>query len=338
MIITSTFKPAWWLSNSHAQTIFRSFTKRQKAPITQLERLELPDGDFIDLAWATHRLPATAPLVILLHGLGGSIDSSYVAGQLKAYNQHGWRAVFMHFRGASQEANRLPRAYHSGETTDLDFLLKTLNAREPNTKKAVVGVSLGGNVLLKWLGEQGEQSLIDTSIAISTPFELGLLATHMNQGFARIYQRYLINNLRVVFKRKLKKHPHTIDKYLKNIDSLRSFWEFDEQITAPLHGFPDAKTYYEESSSRQFLKQIKTPTLIIHASDDPFMPLEAIPALHHLSPQVTLELSAKGGHVGFISGKIPGKPRYWLDERTPQFLALTLNGRKPYQAESALNL
>ena len=320
MHIDSSFKPAWWLSNAHAQTIFRSLTLRKKAPINRIERLELPDGDFVDLAWATHHLNINSPLVILLHGLGGNLDSSYVAGQLAAYNRHGWRAVFMHFRGASKEPNRLARTYHSGETGDLHHLLKTLNIREPHTKKAVVGVSLGGNVLLKRLGEQGAQSFIHTSVAISAPFDLRLLVEHINQGFPRIYQRYMLNSLRVMFKRKLKKYPHTMASYVHNLESLDSFSKFDEQITAPLHGFANAETYYRESSSRQFLKKIETPTLIIHASDDPFMTPKALPTTTELSSHITFELSANGGHVGFISGKIPGRPRYWLEERIPAFL------------------
>ncbi|MDX2345412.1 MAG: hydrolase [Legionella sp.] len=326
MIKTSNFKPAWWLSNTHAQTMFPALTKRKKPPITQFERLELPDGDFIDLAWAAPKhLNPNTPLVILLHGLGGSLNSSYVARQLKAYNLHGWRAVFMHFRGASDTPNRLNRAYHSGETSDLNFVLNTLHQRAPHTQKAVVGVSLGANVLLKWLGEQSAQSLIHAAIAISTPFDLALLATHMNQGFPRIYQRHLIQSLRELFNKKLKQYPEELAPYLKKMNSLHSFWEFDEHITAPLYGFSNAETYYRESSSRQFLKHIQTPTLILHAKDDPFMPAHAIPLPHELSSDITLELSAKGGHVGFISGAIPGKPIYWLDQRTPLFLEPILN-------------
>jgi uncharacterized protein len=321
MIKTSDFKPAWWLPNAHAQTIFRGLTYRPKPRVNQLERLELPDGDFIDLAWATEGVKSDAPLVIFLHGLGGDINSTYVPGQFKAYQHAGFRAVFMHFRGASRSPNRLPRAYHSGETGDLNFLLNTLNAREPHTKKAVVGVSLGGNVLLKWLGEQSKQCLIHAAIAISPPFDLQKSVAHIHQGFSRIYERRLIRDLKALFKKKHEHDPDGMAPYIKKLPELNSFWSFDERITAPLHGFTNAATYYQESSSRAFLKYIKTPTLILHASDDPFMPKDVIPSLHELSSEITLELSAKGGHVGFISGNIPGQPIYWLDERTPQFLA-----------------
>lgn len=321
MIKKSDFKPAWWLKNAHAQTIFRGLVHRKKVHITAAERLELPDGDFIDLAWATHGVSPDAPLVIFLHGLGGDLNSTYVAGQFEAYQKAGFRAVFMHFRGASSTPNRLPRAYHSGDTNDFDFLLKTLHAREPHTQKAAVGISLGGNVLLKWLGETGKQAFIHAAIAISPPFELQKSTQFINQGFSRIYERRLITDLKNLFKRKYQQHPEAIKPYIKNLSQLNSFLAFDETITAPLHGFKNARDYYQQSSCRAFLKHIKTPTLILHASDDPFMPQSVIPTADELSGHISLELSAKGGHVGFISGKIPGKPVYWLNARTPLFLS-----------------
>lgn len=317
----SQFKPAWWLSNPHLQTVYSTFTRRTKAPIDKTERIELPDDDFIDLAWAVGGLDETTPLVVLLHGLGGSVDSTYVTGQLSAYNQAGYRAVLMHFRGASDTPNRLPRAYHSGETQDLDFLLNELATREPYTPKAVVGISLGGNVLLKWLGEQQKQTLVDMAVAISVPFQLDVLATHMDNKFLpRRYQKHLLGKLNRLFKQKYDAYPETMPEYFKDLTAYRSFWQFDEHVTAPLHGFSSAETYYAESSSRQFLKDIKTPTLIIHAKDDPFMTPDAIPLPHELSDDITFELSQKGGHVGFVSGAIPGKAKYWLDERVPAFL------------------
>jgi uncharacterized protein len=324
VIISSSFKPAWWLTNSHMQTIYSSLARKKKAPIDFSERLELPDGDFLDLAWANGGLDSDTPLVIFLHGLGGCVDSSYVSGQIEAYNRRGWRAVFMHFRGASSEPNRHARAYHSGDTADLNYLLHVLNERSPNTKKALVGVSLGGNVLLKWLGEQGSQELIDCSVAVSVPFVLNSVADKVNQGFSRLYQIYLLKRMRAQYFRKIEKYPDILKEHMDALSSADCIWTFDNLITAPLHGFSSVHAYYKDSSSRQYLRNIATPTLIIHSLDDPFMQKDAIPTLDELSNDVTLELCAKGGHVGFISGKVPGHPLYWLDERIPDYLSSIL--------------
>ena len=320
MITSSSFKPAWWLINAHAQTLFPTLTRRLQTPIDSRERFELPDGDFIDLSWAVNGLDSNSPLVVLLHGLGGNDQSTYVAGLLKAFNRCGWRGVLMHFRGASSEPNRLARVYHSGDTSDVDYLLHALAKREPHTKKAVVGVSMGGNVLLKWLGEQGSQSLVHAAAAISVPFQLGMVADRVNQGFSRIYQAYLLRSLREVLTRKLERHADSLPPSVKQLDSLRCFWTFDEHVTAPLHGYPHVHAYYREASSRRYLVHIKTPTLIVHALDDPFMTPAILPRPNELSKDITFELSQKGGHVGFISGHVPGMPVYWLDQRIPRFL------------------
>lgn len=320
MIADSSFRPAWWLINAHAQTIYPTLMRRLASPIDNRERFELPDGDFIDLAWAVNGLNNEAPLVVLLHGLGGDVASPNVAGLLHSFNHRGWRGVFMHFRGASHEANRLPRAYHSGYTADIDCLLHTLAKREPHTKKAVVGVSLGGNMLLKWLGEQGSQSLVQAATAVSVPFQLQLVSDRVKQGFSRVYQAYFLRCLRQIFERKLACHGDLLPPATKSMESLRNFWIFDEHIIAPLYGYPNVHAYYREASSRQYLVNIKTPTLIIHALDDPMMTPDAIPQIGELSEDITFELSGKGGHVGFISGCIPGKPVYWLDQRIPEFL------------------
>ncbi len=324
MIVDSSFNPAWWLSNTHAQTCYATLTRREKPPVDSIERFELPDGDFVDLAWAVNGLGAETPLVVLLHGLGGSVNSSYVAGQMQAFNRRGWRSVLMHFRGSSQEPNRLPRTYHTGDTDDIDCLLRALGEREPHTKKAVVGVSLGGNVLLKWLGEQGAQSLVQTAVAVSVPFQPRLVADRINQGFSRIYQAHLLGRLRDMFRRKIIKFPDQLPISLKEIDSLTCFWTFDERVTAPLNGFPHVHAYYRAVASRQYLTHIATPTLIIHALDDPFMTPDVLPREDELSADVTLELTRRGGHVGFISGRIPGRPMYWLDHRIPEFLCAYL--------------
>ncbi|WED43495.1 hydrolase [Legionella cardiaca] len=320
MIINSDFRPAWWLSNSHAQTLFPTLTRRLQAPVNSTERIELPDGDFIDLAWAVNNQESDSPLVIILHGLGGSIESAYVAGFMHALNSCGWRAVLMHFRGASKEPNRLARAYHSGDTGDLNFFLQLLQKREPHTKKAAIGVSLGGNVLLKWLGENGPQKILETAIAVSVPFQLRFVADKISQGFSRIYQGYLLRRLKEVFERKRQVFSNDLPEPLKNIDKWQCFWTFDEFVTAPLHGFPNVHAYYREASSRSYLRHIATPTLIIHALDDPFMTPEVVPSEKELSSDIILELSATGGHVGFIAGHVPGMPIYWLDQRIPDFL------------------
>ncbi len=320
MIVKSNFKPAWWLTNSHGQTLYSTLARNIQAPVDSTERIELPDGDFIDLAWSINGLDSNAPLVIILHGLGGSVESTYAGGFMRTFNRCGWRAVLMHFRGASSEPNRLPRAYHSGDTDDLNYFLNLIAQREPQTQKAVVGVSLGGNILLKWLGEQGAQTLIDAAVAISVPFQLRLVADRISRGFSRIYQEYLLRRMRQVFERKKSIFNGALPQVFRDMDKWQCFWTFDEYVTAPLNGFPHVHAYYREASSRPYLAKIATQTLIIHALDDPFMTPEIIPGEEELAKDVTLELSAKGGHVGFITGNFPGKPIYWLEQRVPDYL------------------
>ncbi|MCR9192187.1 MAG: hydrolase [Gammaproteobacteria bacterium] len=320
MITKSAFHPAWWLSNPHAQTLYAARCRFPGLPTIREERIELLDGDFIDVVWADKGLSKEAPLVILLHGLGGGIDSSpYIRGQMLAYQRLGLRSVVMHFRGAGKEPNRMLRSYHMGDTADLDYFIQLLAQREPQTRKYVVGFSLGGSVLLKWLGERGEQTTITAAVAVSVPFQLNLCADRLNRGLSRLYQMHLIRQLRQHFLRK--QQHHLDDEFLQKLQSSNCFWTFDNHITAPLHGFKDVHEYYRLASSRAYLSQITTPTLIIHASDDPFTTPEAIPRTEELSPAVTLELSRYGGHVGFISGSIPIRPKFWLEERIPQFLS-----------------
>ena len=319
-IVASAFQPAWWLPGPHAQTLFPFIARRRIAITPWRERLTLPDGDFLDLDWAL-AAPQRSPLVLVLHGLEGSLRSHYAGGLLQSLNRAGLRGVLMHFRGCSGEPNRLPRSYHSGETGDLDWIVRELRRREPDTHLAVIGFSLGGNVLLKWLGECAEHAPVQAAVAVSVPFSLAIAAERLERGFSRLYQAYLLRKLRRSLREKRKRIALPME--LPDLDSLRSFRRFDDAVTAPLHGFADVDDYYARASSLPFLKCIACPTLILHATDDPFMSPAVVPAAGELSEAVCLELSPQGGHVGFVGGGI-GRPEYWLEERIPAFLKNTL--------------
>ncbi len=309
------FEPAWWCRGPHMQTLWPTLIRRRPQVRLRHERLELPDGDFIDLQWTEAR---TGPIVIILHGLEGSSNSAYARGLLKALQRDRIRAVVMHFRGCSGSPNRLPRSYHSGDTADLAYLVKILKQREPDVKIAAVGYSLGGNVLLKWLGETGKRNSLISAVAISVPFLLTSSADRMNKGFSKVYQWKLLRSLRQKIKQKLKRMPLQVRTY--KLGSLRNFRAFDDAVTAPLHGFNDAEHYYASASSRQYLRDINVDTLILHARDDPFMTDDTIPTAAELSDSTTLELYPYGGHVGFVAGTWPWRTDYWLEIRIVEHL------------------
>lgn len=310
------FQAARWLRNAHAQTLWPTLTRRFSTAPYRFERLTLPDHDFVDLAWTTGA--AESPLLIVLHGLEGSLHSPYIGGILQAMTQHGWRAVLMHFRGCSGAVNRLARGYHSGDTGDLDFLVKTLRQREPNTPFAALGYSMGGNVLLKWLGEQGQAAPLQGAVAVSVPYELDRIARHLEHSLGGFYQWWLLRSLKANYRRKFDTDTGPVP--LSALKHLTTFRRFDDRVTAPLHGFNGVDDYYTQASSRRLLAAIQVPTLLLHAYDDPFIPPESLPDPHELSPQVQLALSQHGGHVGFISGRWPWQPVYWLEQRIPAYL------------------
>lgn len=315
-IVTSNFIPAWWLQNPHLQTIWPTFFRRHISinyKITS-ERLELNDGDFLDLDWSGSR---DGKLILVLHGLEGNRTSPYIKGILNTLTQSNYTCCLMHFRGCSGEPNRLPRSYHSGETGDLQQVINHIQQHHQRSVYAVVGFSLGGNVLLKWLGEKGHNAPVTKAVAVSVPFSLDDAARRMGTGLSRGYEHYLVTKLQKKYREKFSQ----IQSPLKiNVDHLNTFYLFDDQVTAPLHGFSNVHDYYERSSCGQFLKAITIPTLILHARDDPFMWPESVPDKNELSQAVRLELSEKGGHVGFISGSVPCKPEYWLEQRIPEWL------------------
>lgn len=310
------FKPAWWLKNPHAQTIWPTLSGRHEDVPLKKQVVDLPDGDFIELLWdqsnCDHR---SKPIVLMLHGLGGNVRSPYAKGLMGAISKCGWRPVFMHFRGSSGQPNRLDRCYHSGDTDDLAYVVHLLLEQSPSV--GALGVSLGGGVLLKWLGETGDDNPLRAASAVSVPFELHHAATHVNKGFSQFYQYWLLRTLRNNLNAKFAKRDCPFD--LNEVNALNTFWDFDDAVTAPLHGFKDAEDYYDQSSCRQFLSDIERPTLIIHSEDDPFMPTHVIPKTDELSHCTRLEVSDHGGHVGFVSGERFGVAEYWLERRIPEF-------------------
>lgn len=311
------FIPALWLKNPHAQTIWPVLAASKVHIALKKQKIELPDGDFIELVWdAANADQSDKPIVLILHGLGGDINSAYAKSFMNSFSKSNWRPVFMHFRGAGEECNRLDRAYHSGDTEDVAYIVNLLSKQCDEI--AAVGVSLGGNVLLKWLGQTGDRNPLKAAVAISVPFELRPSVDHMSTGFSRAYQRWLLRSLRYYINRKFENRPAPFDMQLAN--TARSFWEYDNVVTAPLHGFKDADQYYAESSSRQYLPGITVPTLIIHAKDDPFVPTQAIPSFEEVSSSTTLQITDYGGHVGFISSKGYFKTENWLDKRIPAYL------------------
>ena len=292
----------------------------------------MPDGDFLDLDWvarARGAIPSdAAPLVLVLHGLEGCAESGYVLEMHRALAREGLAAVGMNFRACSGEPNRLPRMYHSGETGDLACVLRTLRDRFPERPLGVVGFSLGGNVLLKFLGERGGSSRRDgtphAAVAISVPFALSAGAEWIERGFSRVYRRYLVRRLHRKVRRKVEiLRPHVdVDRVLR----ARTFREFDDAATAPLHGFAGAEDYYRRSSSTPFVGAIAVPTLVLHALDDPFVPSEVVPreALER-NPAIEVRISERGGHVGFVTGP-PWRPRFWAEREAARYLARRLRG------------
>lgn len=325
VLIKTSFRPAWWLNNGHLQTIYPAFLRRPSPPVAiTRERLETPDHDFIDVDCCGE---GRQPIIILLHGLTGSSRSGYIKSLQRILLQQGFRSVALNFRGCSGESNNSARCYHSGETQDIDFLYRTLRRREPDTPLAAVGFSLGGNVLLKWLGEQGADLSLFAAVAVSVPLVLGACASKLDTGFSKLYRASLLRELKAYIKLKLR-HLHRIGnlpeaekiEQLGDLSGIHSFWQYDDRVVAKLHGFKDVHDYYLRSSSRQFLKRIAVPTLLIQAIDDPFMTEAVLPTVDELSSHVYLEVTGGGGHVGFIHGNIPFRPRYWLDQRIPEFI------------------
>ena len=309
--LDKSFKPAWWLPGGHSQTLWRKFSPTDKVNQVR-ERIELPDGDFIDLDWAGDGdigAEAGDTVVFILHGLCGCSGSPYVLSLQSLLGRHDIASVAMNFRGCSGEVNRLAKAYHSGISEDVHSVFTILTERYPDREFAFVGYSLGANVMLKWLAENKRHPKVRKAVAVSTPFSLACCSRAMLSGMSQIYGRYFVRRLVNELRRK-RSHFESggqREQYARLSDlgdptGIRTIWEFDQRVTAPLHGFNGAEDYYNRSSSIGFLDAIDTDTLLIQSQNDPMIPRRALPAPESLPGNIELRLSPKGGHVGFIAG------------------------------------
>ncbi|MGL4446612.1 hydrolase [Shewanella sp.] len=318
--MSNAFMPPWWAKSPHVQTILPVLTKVAK-PVLKRQRLELPDGDFIDLDWQGVGVDGNA-IVVILHGLEGSAQSHYARRLLLACRQQQLTAVVHHHRSCSGEVNRLARSYHSGDTDDLQFSLSALKRRYPHSPLFAVGYSLGGNVLTKYQGEYQDDSLLSRAVVVSAPLQLSACAKRLEKGFSTLYQRHLLKQLQQKIRQKLA-DPHLasmIPLDERQLMQLTTFHEFDDKVTAPLHGFQGVNDYYHRASGLAFIERITKPTLIMHAKDDPFMTEAVIPHPSQVPTQVEYELHPFGGHVGFINGGSPWRPQYYLERRILDFL------------------
>lgn len=317
-----TFRPAWWVPGPHAQTLWGKFARRPRPLPTRVERWSTPDDDFVDVLRLDPPSSDSARL-LMLHGLEGTVHSHYVGGLLRVAHARGWGADMLIFRGCGDEPNRAPRFYHSGETSDLAFAVDRILSEHPHADLVMCGVSLGGNVLLKWLGERAETlpERVRAAVAVSVPFDLERGSRYISHGFSRVYERHFLRTLRRKAQEKLGRYPGLFDSVA--LSSARTLYEFDDAVTAPVHGFRDAHDYYTRSSSLHFLAHIRRPTLLLSARDDPFLPAIVLDQVVHIAANnscLTLEFTDGGGHVGFVHGS-PWRPLYYAEYRTGEFLS-----------------
>lgn len=316
----SHFIPARGLSNPHMQTVFPRVIRKKPLFQAKWQTIETPDGDFLDLAWSEDWQTSSAkkkPLFVLFHGLEGSFHSPYANGLMGAFSQHGWLSVMMHFRGCSGRPNKLARAYHSGEIEDARFFLRYLEQHFPQQLKVAVGVSLGGNMLVNYLANYSHDPLLDAATIVSAPLDLKACSNRIEQGFSKVYRRYLLNSLKQSATQKEEQLRQAIGITSKQIQTIQTLYDFDNLLTAPLHGFQSADDYYHRCSGIKRINECSIPLQVIHAQDDPFMTKKVIPNFT-LRDNIHYRLFQRGGHVGFLSGSI-AKPRFWLEDNMPLY-------------------
>ncbi len=314
--MTPYLAPAW-LPGGHAQTLWPVVRKGAPPPYRR-ERWEAPDGDFIDVDWLAMPEETGAPLVVLFHGLEGSSASHYAAALMRALAARGWGGAVPHFRGCSGEPNRLPRAYHSGDSAEIDWVLRRMRALFPQRRIFAAGVSLGGNALLKWAGEQesAARDVVQALAGVCAPLDLTAAGRALEQGFSRIYAKNFLLTLKRSSAAKLGRFPGLFDA--GRMRASRTLYEFDDAVTAPVHGFRSADDYWRRSSSKPWLGGIRLPALVLNALNDPFLPRQALPVAQEVAAAVTLDYPAGGGHVGFVVGAFPGHLG-WLPRRLLAF-------------------
>lgn len=329
---TPAFVPAVGFANRHAQTIAARVLRSARGVTLHRERVDTPDGDFLDLDWAdVHGAaaalapPATLPLCLVLHGLEGSAASHYALETYRQLARRGVAAVGMNFRSCSGEINRAARMYHSGETEDVRFVARLLRARFPARPIVAIGFSLGGNVLVKYLGEEGQgdraaaEQIVSRAAVVSVPYDLTAGAAFTEHGLARVYVRRLLYTLKAKLRQKAALLDGRID--LPGALKARTFRAFDDAATAPLHGFADADDYYRRSSSGPYLPAVAIPLRLVHAADDPFLPSSAVPvAAVRDNALLDAAFVAHGGHVGFMAGSLV-HPSFWAETRAAEWVA-----------------
>jgi predicted alpha/beta-fold hydrolase len=308
-----------WLPGGHLQTLYPTLFLRGPQLAYRRERWELADGDFLDTDWLDGA--PGSPLVVLFHGLEGSSASPYARSLMHAVNQQGWHGMVVNFRGCSGEPNRLPRAYFAGDSAEIGSVLNRLRAGFPDTPLFAVGISLGGNALLKWLGETGSaaRQLVAGAAAVSAPLDMNAAGAALDSGFnRRVYTAHFLATLKAKSLAKAARFPGLLD--VEAIRAATSFREFDTLVTARLHGYRDADDYWTRTSSKPLLGDIAAPTLVLNAKNDPFLPARVLPGSNEVSASITLQQPESGGHVGFPAGHFPGRIN-WLPQRILDFLA-----------------
>ncbi|NIT56573.1 MAG: alpha/beta fold hydrolase [Aliifodinibius sp.] len=302
----------FWCFNGHVHTIARSLFGDTGQPSLDSIEIPTPDNDFLELD--CHIQPDSDAIITLFHGLEGSTERYYMVELMKVLIKNGYSVAGVNFRGCGSKLNDQPRFYHSGETNDYQTVFNWISDNYPDKTIGAVGFSLGGNALAKYLGETGDDSLVNTAVAVSVPYDLRLGSIILSKGFHRIYEYRFLRTLRKKLQMKQKKFPE-----LPRFNG-STIYEFDDKVTAPLHGFDGADDYYEQCSARRFIDSINIDTLFIHSKEDPLCPIEAMPlAKINQNPSTDYIITEQGGHVGFWS-----KPRGWLNFIIENYLSSNL--------------